>query len=234
MTEFYAGFGATLRRETDGLWQSILDHPFVRGIGDGTLSEGRFRTWLAQDYPYLVSYARVLALGAAAAEDLEGLRFYADQLSMTLTHEMALHRRNCAAFGIDEAELAAVVPDAVPLRYAEHLLEVGRRGVEADLVAALLPCAVGYVEIGESLARQSPPGVPAYRDWIETYTSEPMHALAAWLVQRLDSFAEDADDEARERWRRAYRTSADFERRFFQMAWEERGAPPPTPLSPAR
>ncbi len=231
MTEFHAGFGADLRRETDDLWHSILDHPFVRGIGDGTLSDARFCTWLAQDYPYLVNYARVLALGAAAAEDLEGLRFYADQLSMTLTHEMALHRRTCAAFGIDEARLTAVVPDEVVLRYAEHLLAVGRRGVEADLIAALLPCAVGYVEIGESLAARGLPDVPAYRDWIETYTSEPMHALAAWLVARLDRFAADADDAARSRWREAYRASADFEHRFFQMAWEERGAPPP-PLPP--
>jgi thiaminase/transcriptional activator TenA len=234
MTELYAGFGATLRRETDDLWHSILDHPFVRGLGDGTLSEARFRTWLAQDYPYLVSYARVLALGAAAAEDLAGLRFYADQLSMTLTHEMALHQRNCAAFGIDEARLAAVVPDEVPLRYAEHLLEVGRGGVEANLIAALLPCAVGYVEIGESLAARGLPDVPAYRDWIETYTSEPMYALAAWLVARLDRFAADADDDARKRWRETYRTSTDFERRFFQMAWEERGTPPPAPSSPTR
>ncbi len=50
-----------------------LAHPTVRGIGDGTLDEERFRAWLVQDYLFLLDYVRLFALAAARAPDAETL-----------------------------------------------------------------------------------------------------------------------------------------------------------------
>ena len=60
-----------LRRAADPIWRAQHDHPFVRGIGDGTLDLERFRFWVRQDYRFLIEYGRLLALGAARAPDLE-------------------------------------------------------------------------------------------------------------------------------------------------------------------
>ena len=46
--------------------QAILGHPFVTGIGDGTLPVEKFKHWVSQDYVYLIDYSRVLALASAA------------------------------------------------------------------------------------------------------------------------------------------------------------------------
>ena len=59
---------------TDQLWagiapiyQAILEHPFVTGLTDGMLPEGRFRFYAVQDAHYLRAFARALAAAAARA-----------------------------------------------------------------------------------------------------------------------------------------------------------------------
>jgi hydroxymethylpyrimidine/phosphomethylpyrimidine kinase len=47
-----------------GLWSEFIDHPFVRGIADGTLPAESFIYYLKQDYLYLQHYARAAALAA--------------------------------------------------------------------------------------------------------------------------------------------------------------------------
>ena len=45
-------------------WRSYVDHDFVRQMGEGTLSEAAFRTYLVQDYLFLIQFARAWALAA--------------------------------------------------------------------------------------------------------------------------------------------------------------------------
>ena len=66
-----SGFADELRAGAAGLWEAQHAHPFVRGIADGTLSEDRFVHYVRQDYVFLIEYARMLALGAARAPDLQ-------------------------------------------------------------------------------------------------------------------------------------------------------------------
>lgn len=47
-----------------GLWDEFLDHPFVRGMADGTLPKENFIYYIKQDYLYLQHYARSAALAA--------------------------------------------------------------------------------------------------------------------------------------------------------------------------
>ena len=74
------------------LWRDQLDHPFVQGLGDGSLDEKRFKRWVLQDYLYLKEFARVFAWAVAKADRLESMSWYAGVLNLTLNTEMALHR----------------------------------------------------------------------------------------------------------------------------------------------
>ncbi len=51
-----------LYEDVKEIWDGYLKHPFVSGIGDGSLSLERFRFYMLQDYLYLYDYARVYAL----------------------------------------------------------------------------------------------------------------------------------------------------------------------------
>ena len=64
-------FTQTIRAQAQPIWDRELKHPFVRGLGDGTLPLECFRFYLAQDYVFLVEYCRVFALAAAKSREWE-------------------------------------------------------------------------------------------------------------------------------------------------------------------
>ena len=81
-----SGPSAELRTAAGEIWDAQHRHPFVRGIGDGTLDLDRFRFWIRQDYLFLIEYSRLLALAAARAPDLDSMRRFAHLVHETL-HE---------------------------------------------------------------------------------------------------------------------------------------------------
>ncbi|MFN8532550.1 MAG: thiaminase II, partial [Dehalococcoidia bacterium] len=68
-----SGFSDELRAAADPIWQAQLEHPFVRGIGDGSLPIERFLYWVKQDYRFLIEYCRLFALAAARSPDFPTL-----------------------------------------------------------------------------------------------------------------------------------------------------------------
>src|SRR5947208_8485913 len=93
-------FTDLLRRVVDPIWAAQHEHPFVRGIGDGSLDVERFGFWIRQDYLFLIEYCRLFGLAAARAPDLDTISHFADLLQATARTEMDLHRSYAARFGI--------------------------------------------------------------------------------------------------------------------------------------
>jgi len=108
----------------------------------------------------------------------------------------------------------------VTAAYTSALVRTGHEGSFGDIVAALLPCAAGYVEIAGLLAARGLPDAPHHRDWIETYSSVEMKEIAGRLGTIMNGCAESGSAGDRERWLRLYTMSARLELLFFQMAWE--------------
>jgi thiaminase (transcriptional activator TenA) len=213
-------FTDALYRAAQPLWEAQLRHPFVMGIGDGTLEEARFRRWVLQDYGYLKDFARIFAWAVARADRLESMGWYARVLDMTLNGEMELHRAYAARFGISPAELEAESMWPTTRAYTDFLVRTAADGDMADLLAALLPCAWGYVVIGRALAAQDPPDDPRYVDWITQYASDEFAAAAEWLRSELDRVASGVSDEKAERLREIFLLSSRYELRFWDMCWD--------------
>ena len=62
----------TLWMENADLVAAAVGHPFVRGLGDGTLPRERFAGYVAQDAFFLESFARAYALALAHSPDRAG------------------------------------------------------------------------------------------------------------------------------------------------------------------
>ena len=209
-----------LERRALTVRQAILSHPFVTGVGDGTLEVARFKYYVMQDYVYLIEYSRVLALASARAPDLETMRWFAGVLEATLTTEMDLHRSYCAEFGITSAELEGTRATPTTTAYTSFLLKVAYLGSFGELVAALVPCQWGYWEIGDHLARRGmPEGAPLYCKWIQIYTAPEFAALAAAIRRLADWEGEQAGAAQRVAMEEAYLTSFKYEYLFWEMAY---------------
>ena len=90
------------------IWEQCHDHPFVRGIGDGSLDLEKFRWFLLQDYLYLFDYARVFAYGVVKARDPGLMRTFSANVDAILGGEMKVHRAYMARLGITEEQVFSV------------------------------------------------------------------------------------------------------------------------------
>ncbi len=225
-------FTDELRRLAEPIWQAQHDHPFVRGIGDGTLDVERFAFWIRQDYLYLIEYCRLFALGAARAPDLATIARFADLLQATARTEMDLHRGYAAQFGIsaDDLEHEAMAPTT--RGYTDFLLRVAAVGDFAELAAALLPCMWGFSEIGRRLAGRPRPSDARYAAWVEMYADPDFAALADWCRDLVDRLADDAGPATRERMTAAFLTSSRYELAFWDASYNLERWPDQTPDAP--
>ncbi len=213
-------FARTLQTRHAPLFARVRAHPFVQGIGDGTLPVERFRFYIEQDYLFLVEYARVLALAAAKGRDLATMARFAELLHGCLAVEMAMHRDYAARFGIAEADLAHAAIAPTTYAYTRHLLATAYAGSPAEIGAALLPCQWGYGELGRGLAaRGEPADQPLYAEWIRMYAGEEYQRLVAGLVEGFDALAAEEGKAARARLDRLFLFSSRYEWAFWQMAW---------------
>ena len=200
--------------------RAILSHPFITGVGDGSLPVERFKHYVMQDYVYLIDYARVLALASARAPDLETMGWFAGLLDETLNTEMALHRSYCAEFGITARELEGIQGAPSTIAYTSFLLKVAHQDSFGELVASLLPCQWGYWEIGEHLAKQGAPvQAPLYTQWIKMYSSTEFEDLAQKIRSLADRMAEGVSPAQLAGMEQAYLTSLRFEHRFWDMSY---------------
>jgi thiaminase/transcriptional activator TenA len=212
-------FTDELMAEARPIWDAQLEHPFVKGIGDGTLPEERFRRWVVQDYLYLKDFARVFAWAAARSDRLESMGWYASVLNLTLNTEMELHRRYARRFGLAPEDLENGAMWPTNRAYTDFLVRTSADGDLADLVAALLPCAWGYVYIGARLAAEPPPTDRRYADWIAQYASPEFAAAADWLRAEMDRLASGATPEKKRRLVELFVLSSRYEWRFWEMCW---------------
>lgn len=213
-------FTEHLHHKVAGIWEAQHQHPFVRGIGDGTLGLERFEFWLRQDYVFLIEYARLLGLAAARSPNLETMARFATLLKETLETEMSLHRAYAAEFGIHSEELEQESSAPATRAYTDFLLRVATTGDFVELVAALLPCMWGFSEIGRQLAAQPGPSENRYAKWIAMYSSREFAELAQWCRDLLDSLAGGLPERDLQKLEAAFLTSSRYEWQFWEMAWK--------------
>ncbi len=205
-------------------YAAILDHPFVTGLADGTLSEAAFAHFLAQDARYLHDYAQALALLAGRAGDLGDTAILARHAAGTAEVELALHAELLDAAGIDAATLDGIAASPTTHGYTRHLLSTVLLGSFADGVAAIVPCFWLYARVGEVLLSAGSPD-PRYQRWLETYAGEDFGAVVVEVLDLVDRLGPGLTEPQRQHAEHETLTSARYEWMFFDAALRQEGWP---------
>ncbi|HLZ38283.1 MAG TPA: TenA family protein [Mycobacteriales bacterium] len=161
-----------------------LRHPTVVGLAAGELPDRVFRSWVEQDYLFLLDFVRVFARLAWQAPDGH-LGDLVDLAHATYHDELALHRSLAAEF---DANLFDAIKGPACAAYTSFLLDAAADYAEG--LAALLPCMWGYSELGRTLAR-TPPTESRYARWVATYADPGFAALAERCAVMLNEAAPD-------------------------------------------
>ena len=214
------GFSDELRQKGAPIWDQEKRHPFVTGIGDGSLELEKFRYYMRQDYIFLIDFSRAISLAVAKAQDVQDMGWFAKLLHETLNTEMSLHVSFCADFGITEDELKNTEASPTTHAYTRHLIQSAYSGGIGEVSTAILPCSWGYCEIGQMLAdRGVPANQPLYARWIEMYNSPEFAELAEWLRSFIDRTAEGMGESERQKMEEAFLVSSQYEYMFWDAAY---------------
>lgn len=201
------------------IWEAYLEHPFVKGIGEGWLDREKFKHYMKQDYVYLIEYSRVFALGSVKAHDLKTMTTFANLLHGTLNFEMDLHRDYARKFNITPEELEATEPSATTTAYTSYMLNVSQRGGIENVAAAVLACAWSYNYIGKQLAKW--PGAlehEFYGNWVRMYSSEQFTQLANNCIDLMNELSKGKPERELAALEEIVLITSRFEYMFWDMA----------------
>ncbi|KAL4749721.1 hypothetical protein BDW72DRAFT_177484 [Aspergillus terricola var. indicus] len=161
------------RPDVQSVWKRFTEHEFVLGLGSGTLPVERFKEYLAQDYLYLVQFARSNALASYKAKDMESIAASA-KIVLHIQQETALHIDYCASFGLSKEEMEKLPETTACTAYSRYILDVGQSEDWLALQVALAPCLIGYGAIAQRLHTEEKTLREGnrYWKWIENYVAE--------------------------------------------------------------
>lgn len=192
-------------------WRQILDLPFVRALGDGTLDEDLFSFYLDQDALYLRDYSRALATLSARADTAEAQVHWAAGAHEAIAAESQLHEGWLA----NRARLGG--PSPITMGYTNFLRATAAGDDYVVGAAAILPCYWLYEEVGAVLSSQNHADHP-YAEWLSMYGGEEFAADVARSLAEVERAFETASPAQRVRAARAYLSACVYEREFFDQA----------------
>ncbi len=91
----------TLWQGNQALAEECLAHPFVRGLGDGSLDPEDFKRYVAQDAFFLRAFFSAYALGAVRAVEKREVVQRLHGLMSGVLDELKLHEGYAESLGID-------------------------------------------------------------------------------------------------------------------------------------
>lgn len=192
-------------------WHQILDLPFVRALGEGTLDEDLFAFYLDQDALYLRDYSRALATLSARADTAEAQVHWAAGAHEAIAAESQLHEGWLA----NRARLGG--PSPITMGYTNFLRATAAGDDYVVGAAAILPCYWLYEEVGAVLSSQNHADHP-YAEWLSMYGGEEFAADVARSLAEVERAFEAASPAQRVRAARAYLSACVYEREFFDQA----------------
>jgi len=215
-------FSERLRKVAAPILQAQLDHPFIRGLNDGTLPLDRFQHYMIQDTLYIAEYARAMAWVAPLMPDVKDLLAMLDGARQTFETEEMLKQHYFEQFGITMEDALGVESAPTCKAYIDHLFRYTRNGTLAEGMAAILPCAWVYLEIGCTLTREREIADDhPYKPWLMTYVVPEFRDLVDSWFDILDRAVSTYPKGKLTHIEDVFITSCRYEWMFWDMSWNK-------------
>ncbi len=152
------------------VYNSILKHPFILELVEGTLNREKFKYYIVQDYLYLREFSKALAVLSAKAENEDQALLFATHVQDVIKVEKALHNFYIKEFNINIEDYEI---NPTNLAYTSYLIAVTYTRPFHEGISAVLPCYWIYMEVGKELLKRGSKD-QYYQKWIETYGGRSM------------------------------------------------------------
>ncbi|MDT7861368.1 MAG: thiaminase II [Saccharolobus sp.] len=195
------------------VYNSILKHPFILELVEGTLNREKFKYYIVQDYLYLREFSKALAVLSAKAENEDQALLFATHVQDVIKVEKALHNFYIKEFNINIEDYEI---NPTNLAYTSYLIAVTYTRPFHEGISAVLPCYWIYMEVGKELLKRGSKD-QYYQKWIETYGGEEYEKGVRNVINIVNNL--NVTEEEFNRMRVHFRTASVYEYMFWDAAY---------------
>ena len=202
-------------KKSSKIYNAILKLDFLEELSGGTLDNGIFARYIAQDEIYLKNYYHQMNMLADLMEDEQDRSLFLSFAQSGMEGEKAMHDMLIDQYGIE----TRVEPSKVTADYNAHICEGIATGDPCIALAAVLPCMWIYNEVGLHILKQSDLESNPYKEWILEYGQEEFTAGVNKVLKMIDGWAAKADLETRKKMDYYYLKAALYEYAFWDYGY---------------
>jgi formylaminopyrimidine deformylase / aminopyrimidine aminohydrolase len=164
------------------LWQRLTSHPFVTGVGDGSLEAAAFDRWLVQDHAFVVGFRRFLAGLVLLAPDARAADVLAAGMA-PLQAELDVFRREAGNRRLD----LATEPSPTTLGYTAYVHASLADGYPVA-ITVLYGAEKAYYDAWAAVRAKAKRGSP-YWSFVDNWSSDAFAGWVAAVARLLDAAA---------------------------------------------
>ncbi|MCH7737345.1 MAG: TenA family protein [Chloroflexi bacterium] len=212
------GLSDELRAGVGPIWETVVTHPFVTEMADGSLDRARFNIYFDQGYLFLKDWAILLSLATAKAPDFDAARELVGFLHLGLAGEEGLFQEAFRERGLSREAVKAFMYLPTTQNYSGYLRTQAYEGTFTEVVATLLAVEWPYLDWAQRAEQAGrKPGDRYYQTWIDIHTSPGMSGFVSWLRSVVDESG--PTQEQRNKLQDIFRDVLRYEYQFFDMAY---------------
>ncbi|MFD2044202.1 thiaminase II [Ornithinibacillus salinisoli] len=213
-------FTDQLRKDNDDIFQFILSHPFVEGIGKGEVPNKAIEHYIKADFEYLNAFMKIYGIALAKSTNRKEIAYFHKKIDFILNDEIHPHRNFCDYIGVNYEELQGHPLPPTADHYIKHMMYHAQMGNLGEILGALLPCPWTYLEIGRELIQKyNPSNTHPFYPWITFYADKSVENTTREMCELLDKYMDHASPVEQLNVKDAFRKSCQLELQFWEMAY---------------
>ncbi|QND55028.1 TenA family transcriptional regulator (plasmid) [Phyllobacterium sp. 628] len=170
-------------RDNAAVFQTMLDHRFVKDIKNDTLSKTAFERYLVYEGAFVDTAISIFAYAAATAQTMEQKRWLIAVLDALANEQISYFERSFAGRGIDPSSFDVDIPPVKAFR--SGMLCIASEGAFLDVVAAMFAAEWMYWTWSKE-ASACHISDPLLKEWVDLHVSAGFAEQALWLKRELD------------------------------------------------
>ena len=216
-------FTEELYKSVKDKWEGMLKVPFIMEMADGSLSREKYRHYMLQDYAYLKEYIGILGTMERMTDKEEYKEFFA-QTKVAIQEEInSVHVPNMRELGIADDEIKNAKRAKQAVEYNDYVKAAVARGGVVYGATAMLHCSWLYAYIGKRMVEDKKVDQASpYAGWFYVYAGDEYHAANQSWIDMVDAMTAMAGREEKDELIRIFSDCLEYERGFFDMAYNMR------------
>lgn len=174
--------------ENKHVFETMLSHPFVTQIEDGSLSHSSYHRYLVFEGRFVETAIEIFAFATAKAPDLPSKRHLIAVQNVLASEQMGYFENIYAELNVD---VEIEIPLAVHA-FDRRMREIARDGGFLDIVTAMFAAEWMYWTWCRKAASTKIAN-PHIREWIDMHVNETFVDQAHWLKTCIDKLATSND-----------------------------------------